>query len=159
MAGSRQLNFLQIAVFCDNLNRNPIKHLSNSFIGKRKGADRPFKRPKSRLTNFMAITHFNDANFKKDVLESDIPVLVDFWATWCGPCRMVAPVVEEIAKEYAGKLKVGKVDVDQNSKTATQFGIMSIPTIMIFKNGQVMEQVVGALSKGQLKSMVEANIK
>ncbi len=103
--------------------------------------------------------HFTDANFKAEVLESATPVVVDFWATWCGPCRMVAPVVEEIAKEYAGRVKVGKVDVDENSRVASDFGIMSIPTIMIFKNGKVMEQVVGALSKGQLKSMIDANIK
>ena len=106
----------------------------------------------------MSVMHFTDENFKKEVLESVTPVLVDFWATWCGPCRMVAPVIEEMAKEYAGKLKVGKVDVDSNSQTATQFGIMSIPTIMIFKNGKVMDQVVGALSKGQFKSMIEANL-
>ncbi|MBP6920867.1 MAG: thioredoxin [Candidatus Omnitrophica bacterium] len=107
----------------------------------------------------MSIQHFTDANFKSEVLESLTPVLVDFWATWCGPCRMVAPVVEEIAKEYDGKVKVGKVDVDENSRTASDFGIMSIPTIMLFKNGKVMEQVVGALSKGQLKSMIDANMK
>ncbi|HOU36809.1 MAG TPA: thioredoxin [Candidatus Omnitrophota bacterium] len=107
----------------------------------------------------MSVMHFTDANFKAEVLESATPVVVDFWATWCGPCRMVAPVVEEIAKEYAGRVKVGKVDVDENSRVASDFGIMSIPTIMIFKNGKVMEQVVGALSKGQLKSMIDANIK
>lgn len=107
----------------------------------------------------MSVMHFTDANFKAEVLESATPVVVDFWATWCGPCRMVAPVVEEIAKEYAGKVKVGKVDVDENSRVASDFGIMSIPTIMIFKNGKVMEQVVGALTKGQLKSMIDANMK
>jgi thioredoxin 1 len=107
----------------------------------------------------MAVMHFTDANFKAEVLDSAAPVLVDFWATWCGPCRMVAPVVEELAKEYAGKVKVGKVDVDSNARVASDFGIMSIPTIMLFKNGQVMQQVVGALSKGQLKSMIDANIK
>jgi thioredoxin 1 len=106
----------------------------------------------------MSVMHFTDENFKKEVLESPTPVLVDFWATWCGPCRMVAPVIEEMAKEYAGKIKVGKVDVDSNSQTATQYGIMSIPTIMVFKNGKVMDQVVGALSKGQFKSMIEANL-
>ena len=107
----------------------------------------------------MPVIHFTDANFKAEVLDAATPVLVDFWATWCGPCRMVAPVVEELAKEYAGKVNVGKVDVDENSKTASQFGIMSIPTIMLFSNGKVMEQVVGALSKSQLKSMIDANIK
>jgi thioredoxin 1 len=107
----------------------------------------------------MSVMHFTDGNFKSEVLDSATPVLVDFWATWCGPCRMVAPVVEELSVEYAGKVKVGKVDVDENSKVATQYGIMSIPTIMIFKNGKVMEQVVGALSKGQLKSMIDPYIK
>jgi len=85
----------------------------------------------------MSVMHFTDANFKAEVLESATPVVVDFWATWCGPCRMVAPVVEEIAKEYAGRVKVGKVDVDENSRVASDFGIMSIPTIMIFKNGRL----------------------
>jgi thioredoxin 1 len=107
----------------------------------------------------MAVMHFTDANFKAEVLDSAQPVLVDFWATWCGPCRMVAPAVEELAKEYAGKVKVGKVDVDGNARVASEFGIMSIPTIMIFRGGKVMEQVVGALSKSQLKAMIDANLK
>jgi thioredoxin 1 len=107
----------------------------------------------------MSVMHFTDANFKTEVLDSATPVLVDFWATWCGPCRMVAPVVEELAKEYAGKMKVGKVDVDENSRVASEYGVMSIPTIMIFKSGKVMEQVVGALSKGQLKAVIDSNIK
>jgi len=107
----------------------------------------------------MPVQHFTDANFKSEVIDSAVPVLVDFWATWCGPCRMVAPVVEELAKEYAGKVKVGKVDVDENSRTASEYGVMSIPTIMIFRNGKVMEQVVGALGKGQLKAMIDSNMK
>ena len=92
----------------------------------------------------------NDSNFKHEVLESDIPVLVDFWAAWCGPCKMIAPTIEEIAKEYQGKLKVCKLNVDEANQTAANYGIMSIPTLIIFKNGQVMEQIVGAVDKSVL---------
>jgi len=97
----------------------------------------------------------NDSNFKQEVLESDIPVLVDYWAEWCYPCRMVAPAIEEIAKEYQGKLKVCKVNVDEARKTAANYGIMSIPTLSIFKNGKVMEQIVGAVAK----TVIEEKIK
>jgi len=103
----------------------------------------------------MSATHFTDANFKKDVLESSIPVVVDFWATWCGPCKMIAPIVEELAKEYHGKVKIGKINVDENSQVATNYGIMSIPTLMFFKQGKVMNQVAGALSKQELKRKIE----
>ncbi len=95
-----------------------------------------------------------DANFKSEVLESKTPVLVDFWAEWCGPCKMVAPVVEELAKEYDGKLRVGKVDVDSNQQTAMQFGVRSIPTLLIFKNGKVVDQIVGAVPKRMLAEKV-----
>ncbi|MCJ7577479.1 MAG: thioredoxin [candidate division Zixibacteria bacterium] len=89
----------------------------------------------------------NDGNFESEVLKSDKPVLVDFWATWCGPCRMVGPVVEEIAKDYEGKLKVGKLNVDESSQTAVQYGIMSIPSLLFFKGGKVIDQIIGAVPK------------
>jgi thioredoxin 1 len=101
---------------------------------------------------------FTDANFKSEVLESAVPVLVDFWAVWCGPCKMVAPVVEEIAAEFDGKLKVGKIDVDQNPETSMQFGIRSIPTIMIFRGGKVVEQIIGALPKKNLLEKLSAHV-
>jgi len=106
----------------------------------------------------MSLHHFTDANFKKEVLESQVPVLVDFWAPWCGPCKMIAPAVEEMAKEYAHKIKIGKVDVDTNPKTPSHYGIMSIPTLMFFKCGQVLEQLVGAVNKAELKRKIEEYI-
>ena len=98
------------------------------------------------------ISEFTDANFENEVLKSEQPCLVDFWAEWCGPCRMVGPVVEEIAKDYEGKLKVGKVNVDQNTQTASKYGIMSIPSLLLFKQGKVVDQIVGAVPK---KHMIE----
>ena len=92
----------------------------------------------------------DDSNFQNEVLGSDKPVLVDFWAIWCGPCKMIAPIVEELAKEYDGKLKVTKMDVDANPRTAMQYGIRSIPTLMVFKGGQVVEQIIGAVPKRHL---------
>jgi thioredoxin 1 len=106
----------------------------------------------------MSVHHFTDTNFKKEVLESHLPVLVDFWAPWCGPCKMIAPAIEEMAKEYAHKMKIGKVDVDSNSKTPSHYGVMSIPTLMFFKNGQVVEQLVGVLNRAELKRKIEEYI-
>ena len=96
-----------------------------------------------------------DASFKDDVLESDVPVLVDFWAPWCGPCRMVAPVVDEIAEQYDGKVKVVKLNTDENPNIASQYGIRSIPTLMIFKGGQRVDMVVGAVPKTTLANTLE----
>jgi thioredoxin 1 len=97
-----------------------------------------------------------DSNFSEVVMNSDKPVVVDFWAAWCGPCRMVGPLIDEMHNEYAGKAVIGKVDVDQNPNISGQFGIRSIPTILFIKNGQVVDKVVGAVPKGTLKQKLDA---
>ncbi|MEB3160533.1 MAG: thioredoxin [Synechocystis sp.] len=102
-----------------------------------------------------ATPQVSDASFKEDVLDSELPVLVDFWAPWCGPCRMVAPVVDEIAQQYIDRLKVVKLNTDENPNTASQYGIRSIPTLMIFKGGQRVDMVVGAVPKTTLASTIE----
>lgn len=102
------------------------------------------------------IVHVTDASFESEVLGADLPVLVDFWAEWCGPCKMIAPVLAEIATEYEGKIKVCKMDVDANTETAPKFGIRGIPTLMIFKNGNAEATKVGALSKAQLAEFVNS---
>lgn len=101
---------------------------------------------------------FKDASFDEDVLKSDTPVLVDFWAPWCGPCRMLAPTVDAIAEEYEGKVKVGKVNTDENPQIATQHQINSIPTLMIFKGGEVVERLVGALPKEKITEKLDAHL-
>jgi len=102
-----------------------------------------------------AAAQVTDGTFKQEVLESDVPVLVDFWAPWCGPCRMVAPVVDEIAEQYVGQIKVVKVNTDENPAVASQYGIRSIPTLMIFKGGQRVDMVVGAVPKTTLATTLE----
>lgn len=99
-----------------------------------------------------------DGNFEQEVMQSDVPVLVDFWAVWCGPCRMVAPVVEELSNEYAGKIKVGKMNVDENRDTPGKYGIMSIPTLMIFKGGEMVDKLVGAVPKNQIAAKLDAHL-
>jgi thioredoxin 1 len=97
---------------------------------------------------------FTDANFDREVLQSEIPVLVDFWATWCAPCKAIAPMVDTVADEYVGKVKVGKVNVDENQATPGKFGVRGIPTLILFKGGVVVEQIVGAVPKSQLDAML-----
>jgi thioredoxin 1 len=101
---------------------------------------------------------FTDASFDQDVLRSDVPVLVDFWAEWCGPCKMMAPTIDTVASEYAGKIKVGKVDVDSNNSTAGRYNIRGIPTLLLFKGGQVVEQRVGAIGKSDVQKMIDAHV-
>jgi len=99
---------------------------------------------------------FTDDNFDSEVINSELPVLVDFWAEWCGPCKMIAPSVEELANEFEGRAKIGKLDVDNNQVTAGKYGIRSIPSLLIFKGGEVADQIVGAVPKDQLRSKLEA---
>jgi thioredoxin 1 len=106
----------------------------------------------------MAPIEITDSNFQHEVLDSDKPVLLDFWAVWCGPCKSIAPVVDEIAREFDGRLKVGKVDVDNNPEVSMKFGIRNIPALMVFKQGRVVEQVIGAVHKRNLLEKVTPHI-
>ena len=100
------------------------------------------------------VIEFNDQNFDSDVLKAETPVLVDFWAIWCGPCKAIAPIVEEIANDFSGKVKVGKMDVDSNNQVAMRYGIRSIPTLLLFNNGEVVDQVIGNVGKDSIERMI-----
>ncbi len=104
------------------------------------------------------ITNVTDASFEQDVLKAEGAVLVDYWAEWCGPCKMIAPILDEVANEYAGKLKIAKVNIDDNQATPAKYGIRGIPTLMIFKNGNIEATKVGALSKSQLAAFIDSNL-
>jgi thioredoxin 1 len=104
------------------------------------------------------ITHTSDASFEPDVLKSDVPVLVDYWAEWCGPCKSIAPILDQVADEYQGRVKIAKINVDENTQMPAKFGVRGIPTLMLFKNGNVEATRVGALSKSQLTAFLDSNI-
>ncbi len=104
------------------------------------------------------VTVITDANFDSEVLKSNVPFLVDFWAAWCGPCRQLAPIIEELATEYKGKAKVGKLDTEENNNTPAKFGITAIPTIILFKNGQAVNKMIGVKSKKDLKAALDAQL-
>ncbi len=107
------------------------------------------------MANESDLLHVNDKNFTAEVLGSDLPVLVDFWATWCGPCRSISPIIEELAKEFSGRVKVTKLNVDENPATPGQYGVRGIPTLILFKDGKILDQIVGSVPKTRLKTMIE----
>lgn len=104
------------------------------------------------------IIYLNDDSFENDVLKSDLPVLVDFWAEWCGPCKMIAPILDDVSEEYAGRVTIAKLNVDQNNVSPAKYGVRGIPTLLLFKNGELAATKVGALSKTQLKEFIDAQI-
>ncbi|MFL2980644.1 MAG: thioredoxin TrxA [Methylophilaceae bacterium] len=105
-----------------------------------------------------SISHLTDETFEEEVLQSNLPVLVDYWAEWCGPCKMIAPILDSLTDEYEGKLKISKLNIDDNQKTPQKYGVRGIPTLMIFKNGNVEATKVGALSKSQLTAFIDSNL-
>ena len=104
------------------------------------------------------ISHLTDETFEEEVIQSNLPVLVDYWAEWCGPCKMIAPILDSLIDEYSGKLKISKLNIDDNQKTPQKYGVRGIPTLMIFKNGNVEATKVGALSKSQLTAFIDSNL-
>lgn len=106
----------------------------------------------------MGLVEITDDNFEAEVINSDLPVLIDFWAVWCGPCKMIAPIVEELATEYDGKAKIGKLDVDSNQQTSIKYGVRSIPTLLIFKDGELKDTIIGAVPKTKIVEQLNAQV-
>jgi len=106
----------------------------------------------------MSIKHISDTSFEQDVLRSDLPVLVDYWAEWCGPCKMIAPILDEVSRDYADRLQIAKLDIDENQATAARYGVRGIPTLMLFRNGAMIASSVGALSKSQLTLFLDSHL-
>jgi thioredoxin 1 len=106
----------------------------------------------------MSVSHVTDGSFEQDVIQSQVPVLVDYWAEWCGPCKMIAPILEEVSRDYDGRIQVAKLNVDDNNEMASRYGIRGIPTLMLFKGGQVVATKVGALSKSQLTQFLDSHL-
>jgi len=106
----------------------------------------------------MSIKHISDASFEHDVLRSDLPVLVDYWAEWCGPCKMIAPILDEVSRDYGDRVQIAKLNVDENQATATRYGVRGIPTLMLFRNGAMIASSVGALSKSQLTLFLDSHL-
>ena len=107
------------------------------------------------MVNDSALVQVSDKNFASEVLNSDLPVLVEFWATWCGPCRSISPIVEQLATEFSGKVKVTKLNVDESPATPSQYGVRGIPTLILFKGGKILDQIIGAVPKARLKALIE----
>jgi thioredoxin 1 len=107
------------------------------------------------MSNELTLLHVNDKNFADEVLNAQLPVLVDFWATWCGPCRSISPIIEELAKEFTGRVKVTKLNVDESPATPSQYGVRGIPTLILFKGGKILDQIIGAVPKARLIAMIE----
>lgn len=133
-------------------------HHPRPFHGRRESLFFPYPSANVEIIVSASILHVSDAEFEEQVLKAELPVLVDFWAEWCGPCKMIAPILDEVAGQYDGKLTVAKINIDDNPNTPQKYGVRGIPTLILFKNGEVEATKVGAMAKSQLTSFIDANL-